>query len=128
MLEQPSSPENLYATFSSTVGTIDTGVKTFARLVNDTRTQEMLKRAKESRAANAEGINSWDVTEHEDWLEVHGSDSPSDGMPEDRDDKGQDNGDNTTLEGLQTSLQKFQQSHPSIESSLEEDSKRLKVI
>lgn len=126
MLVQQSSPENLYATFSSTVGTTTTDVKNFTRLINDARSQDILKRAKESRAESSDSIIGWDPTEHEDWLEVHGGDSPGDITMGDTGDI-RPEGDSHTVEDLRAALQTFQPNNPSIQTSLDEDNKCFKV-
>ncbi|KAL9613663.1 MAG: hypothetical protein Q9167_001792 [Letrouitia subvulpina] len=126
MLVQQSSPENLYATFSSSVGTTTTDVKNFTRLINDARSRDILKRAKESRAENSDSIIGWDPTEHEDWLEVHGGDSPGDITMGDTQDIQQES-DSHTVEGLRAALQKFQLNHPGIQTSLDENNRCFKM-
>ncbi|KAI4211637.1 MAG: hypothetical protein LQ351_005540 [Letrouitia transgressa] len=126
MLVQPSSPESLYTTFSSTVGTTTTDVKNFTRLINDARSQDILKRAKESRADNSGSIIGWDPTEHEDWLEVHGGDSPGAITMGDTGDTRQE-GDSHTVVGLRAALEKFQSNHPGIQTLLDEDNKCFKM-
>ncbi|KAL9046599.1 MAG: hypothetical protein Q9214_000606, partial [Letrouitia sp. 1 TL-2023] len=105
--------------------TTTTDVKNFTRLINDGRSQDILKRAKESRAENSDSIIGWDPTEHEDWLEVHGGNSPGDITMGDTEDTRQD-GDSHTIEGLRAALQKFQPDYPGIQTSLDEDNKCFK--
>ncbi|KAL8895608.1 MAG: hypothetical protein Q9207_008097 [Kuettlingeria erythrocarpa] len=78
MLVQQPSPEDLYSTFATNVTTIHSDVKDFSITFQNSVFQEILMKAEKSRAESKEDIPSWRVTEHEDWLDVRGADTPMD--------------------------------------------------
>lgn len=127
VLVDPPAPEQLHLHFSHAARAAASDIKTFAQTMDNPRTKEVLEKAKESRAKNAEDITNWLVTEHEDWLDVRNDDL----------DKNVDTGERGTgaalpaadmrAEDIQSVLGKFRESHPGIEASLEESSRTVKV-
>ena len=45
-------------------------IQNFQNTMRDVKSKEVLQRAKDSRAQNPDGIRTWEVTEHADWLET----------------------------------------------------------
>lgn len=74
MLTTQSSPVTFYSQFVNVATKTAKDIQDFKNLVEGDRSQEMLKKAKRSRAENPEGIRGWMVTEHPDWLEVKSED------------------------------------------------------
>lgn len=70
LLVKQSSPESLYSQFSQVATNAVKDVQDFTELIEGDRSQEILKKAKSSRAEKPDGIRGWMVTEHPDWLEV----------------------------------------------------------
>lgn len=129
MLVQQPSPEDLYSTFATNVTTIHSDVKDFSITFQNSVFQEILQKAENSRAESKEDIPSWRVTEHEDWLDVRGADTPVDsamggthGAPPDASQEA-----STQLEFLRASTKRFNEANPCIEFSLNEKSKTIKV-
>ncbi|RFU24033.1 hypothetical protein B7463_g12303, partial [Scytalidium lignicola] len=65
--KQPS-PEALFRGFSKSAVSANQEVQQFRRLMSDEESQRILEHAKQSRAANPDGIKPWLVTDHSDWL------------------------------------------------------------
>ncbi|KAH8821538.1 hypothetical protein F5884DRAFT_850761 [Xylogone sp. PMI_703] len=65
--KQPS-PEVLFREFSKSAVTANQEVQQFQRLMTSEESQRILEHAKQSRAANPDGIKPWLVTDHPDWL------------------------------------------------------------
>lgn len=74
MLTTQSSPEILYLQFLHVATNTAKDIQDFTNLIEGDRSQEVLKKAKRSRAEHPEGIRGWMVTEHPDWLEVKSED------------------------------------------------------
>ena len=70
LLSKQSSPENLYSQFSHIATTTTKDVQDFAKLIEGDRSQEILKKTKESRAEKPERMKGWMAIEHPDWLEI----------------------------------------------------------
>ena len=70
LIIRQSSPENLYSQFSQVATNSVQELQNFTKLIEGDRSQEVLKKARSSRAENPDGIRGWKVTEHPDWLEV----------------------------------------------------------
>ena len=126
VLVDPPAPEQLHLQFAQAAKAVASDLKAFARTMEDPHNKEALEKAKESRAKNAENITSWQVTEHEDWLDVKNHN-----VDETLDLQGRDVEDNPItelkVEDVQSGLDKFKASHPIIEASVEETSKVIKV-
>ncbi len=67
---EPSSPETLFAEFHKAATGAVNNVKHFKALIQDQDSQQVLLRARESKAKNADGIQNWLVSQHADWLDV----------------------------------------------------------
>lgn len=78
MLTTRSSPVNLYSQFVNVAAKIAKDIQDFKNLIEGDRSQEVLKKAKRSRAEHPEGISGWMVNEHPDWLEVKSEDATLD--------------------------------------------------
>ena len=121
LLAQHTSPEELYATYSRDALETAKAIKSFAKFVQEPASQETLKRAKESRAAEPQGITPWIVTEHPDWLEVRKQgleDTPTTAQNE-----GLHDGDTIafpTAEEIPAAVERFRSKHPGIEVNTEQ--------
>lgn len=123
MLVQQSSPEELYNDFARNVNKTQADVQEFTRLIRSDKSKEIFERAAESRAQNSGDIRGWRVTEHEDWLDVRGVDVRADGVI--RTDSNPPP--KTSIEGLRAAIEKFKNSHPGIDGSLDESSETIMV-
>lgn len=74
MLTAQSSPVTFYSQFVQVASKTAKEIQDFTTMIEGDRSQEVLKKAKRSRAENPEGIRNWLVTEHPDWLEVKSED------------------------------------------------------
>lgn len=124
MLVQQASPEELYATYARNVTTTRSQLKDFSKLYSDDRSRELFRRAEESRAQNNEPIRGWRVTEHEDWLNLRGVESPVD--------VGANNSDSAvpriaSTEDFGVALGNFKKAHTDMEGSYDDVSQILKV-
>ena len=121
LLAQHTSPEELYSTYSRDALETAKAIKTFAKFVQEPASQETLKRAKESRAAEPQEITPWIVTEHPDWLEVRKQgleDTPTTAQKE-----GLHDGDTIafpTAEEIPAAVERFRSKHPGIEVNSEQ--------
>lgn len=130
MLVQQPSPEDLYSTFATNLTTIQSDVKDFSITFQNNESQEILQKAEKSRAESQEDIPSWRVTEHEDWLDVRGVDTPMDiamggtnGAAPDADQEA-----STDLNYLRAATERAKKANPSVEFALDEKSKTIKVL
>ncbi|KAL8646839.1 MAG: hypothetical protein Q9210_005904 [Variospora velana] len=130
MLVHQRSPEDLYTTFATSVITIRSDLKAFSAAYQEDRYQEVLKRAAESRVQNNEDIPAWKVTEHEDWLDVRKVDSTMDTTPDRTTgiDIGVSPPPTTDPASLRASIERFKQGNPNIEVSLDETTRKMKVV
>ena len=65
-----SSPTNLYAELSRVATDVVADIKDFTEYVQDSKTQEILKKAKETKGNDGDGgIPNWLVTQHSKWFE-----------------------------------------------------------
>lgn len=123
VLVDPPSPDQLHSNFSEAANGAAQAMKDFALLVEDSRTKEVMEKAKESRAKNGEEIIGWKVTEHEDWLAVKHEDGNDD---VDKEEEGAaEAGDVLSMEDVNTALDKLRSTHVGIEASLNEDSRTV---
>lgn len=129
MLVQQRSPEDLYSAFATNVMTIHSDVKDFSSAFQDDRFRQVLKKAEETRAQSSEDIPGWRVTEHEDWLDVCNVDSPMDialaGANGADPDASQPM--TTDLEDLRTAVEEFKGGNHSVDISLDEHFRTIKV-
>ncbi|CAF9925960.1 MAG: hypothetical protein ALECFALPRED_003261 [Alectoria fallacina] len=123
VLVDPASPDQLHSHFSQAANGAAQAIKNFTLLVEDSRTKEVMDKAKESRARAGEGITGWKVTEHEDWLNFKQEDGNDD---VDKDEEGTaEAGDGPSAENVNTTLDKLRSAHVGIEVSLDEDSRTV---
>ncbi|KAL8692455.1 MAG: hypothetical protein Q9218_002523 [Villophora microphyllina] len=128
MLVPHSSPERLYANYAQNVATTRLGAKGFSSLYHEDGTRELFKKAEESRANNTEPIRGWRVAEHEDWLDVHNVDIPSDVQKDGTLDPDSRPSQNVTTESLRAALERFKEAHSDMEGSFDEGSQTVKVF
>ena len=125
VLVDPASPDQLHSNFSQAANGAAQAIKNFTLMVEDSRTKEVMDKAKESRAKTVESITGWKVTEHEDWLNLKQADGNDD---VDKDEEGTaEAGDGPSAENVNTMLDKLRSSHAGIEVSLDEDSRTVTV-
>lgn len=127
MLLEQSSPEEFFSSFSLSTMNAAKSLNRFASCMEDKRSQEVLKKAKESRTKSTEGITGWLVTEHEDWLEVHSEDLHEDIAAEEEVEEVSGVALEVNVEDLRMALTKFGDIYPVIEASLDENSMTIKV-
>lgn len=129
MLTRQHSPEDLYTVFATNVTTARSEVKDLANALREESYKEVLMKAQESRTQSDEHIRGWRVTEHEDWLDVQNVDSPPKFGLHGNSGSDQDGVQRMTFdsERLPAILEEFRKSNPSIEVSLNEDPKVIKV-
>ena len=121
VLLDPSSPDQLHSNFSEAANGAAQSIKQFTQLVEDGKTKEVMDKAKESRAGNNEGIIGWQVTDHEDWLDVNKEDGSED---KDKEDEGiADAGGDS----VHAALDRFRSAHVGVEASMDEDSRTVTV-
>ena len=91
------------------------------------KSKEVLEKARESRATDAEGITGWIVSAHEDWLDDKKEEGSDDfEMAEDGEDTTGSTADMKS-EDMQAAVEKFNESHPGIEASFDVDARTIKV-
>ena len=102
---------------------LDTGkeIRNLADLMENSQSQEVLQRAKDSRAAEPDGIRPWMVNEHPDWLEVRTLDVENETLPHGTnhtslDQAGQD---------PSTILEKFKADHAGLDANFQEGSSKI---
>ncbi|KAL6718416.1 hypothetical protein ACLMJK_004505 [Lecanora helva] len=127
VLLDPPEPEQLHTQFAQAARTAALDIKSFAQIMEDPHTKEVLEKAKESKAKNAEDITNWLVTEHEDWLNV--TDVGVAKLTNQSEQRAGLSSSSSELkaEDLQSALESFKESHPGVEISKEEDSKMIKM-
>ena len=125
VLVDPASPDQLHSSFSQAANGAAQAIKHFTQLLEDSRTKEVMERAKESRMDNGEDITGWKVTEHEDWLDVKQEGCSDD---DDKEEEGTaEAGDGSSVEDVNTALDEFRSGHVGIETALDEDSRIVTV-
>ena len=125
VLLHPVSPDQLHSNFSQAASGAAEAIKRFTQMVEDSKTREVIEKAKESRTENSEGITGWQVAEHEDWLDVKQEDGNED--VEKEDEVNADAGEASSGKDMTAALDRFRSTHVGIEASLDEDSKRMTV-
>ena len=68
------SPTAFYQAVAHSATAAVKNVQNFQTIMRESKSKEILQRAKDSQAQNAEGIQTWMVTEHADWLETRAED------------------------------------------------------
>lgn len=125
VLVDPRSPDQLHSNFSQAANGAAQAIEHFTRLVEDSRTKEVMEKAKESKAKSGEGITGWKVTEHEDWLDVKYEDGNHDVDKEEEDIA--EAGDGPSVEDVNAALHKLRSAHAGIEASLDEKLRTVTV-
>ena len=115
LLAPHASPEDLYSNYS--MCTLDTAkaIKALTKFMQESSSQETLKKAKSSRAANPEGIRPWMATEHADWLEVRNLDADGDAANMDSSQRDVDDGQFPSVDEISSALEIFKANSPGIE-------------
>ena len=121
----PPSPDQLHSNFSQAANGAAHAIKRFAELVEDIKTKEIMETAKQSRTENGQGITGWQVTEHEDWLDVKQEDANEDIDKEE--DGNTDAGDGFSAKDVNAALDRLRDTHVGVEASLDEDSRTVTV-
>ena len=125
VLVEPPSPDQLHSNFSQAANGAAQAIKHFTHLVEDSRTKEIMEKAKDSRTKNGEGITSWKVTEHEDWLDVKQEDG--NGHVDKEEEAAAEAGDGPSVKDVNATLEKFRSAHAGVEASLDEDERTVTV-
>ena len=121
------SPDQLYSHFSETAIGAAKDIKSFAQLIEDSKSKEALNKAKESRVNDAEGITAWRVSEHADWLDIK-KEAAAEDFQTDTNNEDLDTGaGDLTVEVMQATLEKFKASHTDIEADLDGETRTIKV-
>ena len=119
VLLDPPSPDQLHSNFAQAANGAAQAIKHFSQLVEDSRTKEVMENAKQSRRENSEGIIGWQVTEHEDWLDVKQEDGNDDVDKEEGDNA--DAGDDASLSNVTAAVDKFRSTHVGVDVSMDKD-------
>lgn len=115
LLAHHASPEDLYSNYSTCTLETAKAIKSLTKFMQEPNSQETLKKAKSSRAAQPEGIRPWMVTEHPDWLEVRNLGADGDTA---NTESSQHEGDDVpfpSADEISSALEKLKANHPSIE-------------
>ncbi len=128
MLDSHSSPEGLYNEFSHSAMAAAKDVRSFADLMDDGENKAVLERAKKRRSESEDGITTWRVTEHEDWLDHKDAtlgaqdhdEAQDDDMIDTEDTNGQDK-DPRVVTAL------FKEDYPEIIADMDETTKVIEV-
>ena len=125
VLLHPVSPDQLHSNFSQAASGAAEAIKHFTHMVEDSKTREIIEKARERRTENSEGITGWQVAEHEDWLDVK-----QEGDNEDIDKDAEvtaDASESSSGKDLTAALDRFRSTHVGLEASLDEESKNIRV-
>ncbi|MCJ1472740.1 hypothetical protein MMC13_001389 [Lambiella insularis] len=120
------SPEDLYAAISQAAVAAVSGIKGFATLVREAKSQEILVKASESRVKNNEGVVDWLVTQHPDWLDR----TVEEGVKQlrlDEDGQESDIAGQVGQEDVTTVQNKFRDEHPGIDVSHDQGANTLNL-
>lgn len=126
VLVDPSSPDQLHSNFAQAANGAAQGIKRFTQMVEDSRTKEVMDKAKESRMKDGESITAWKVTEHEDWLDVKMEDG-NDSAEIEEEEGAAEASDGPNIKDVNAVLEKFRSIHVSIEALLDEDERTVTV-
>ena len=122
-----SSPEHLYQAFAQSATDAVSGIQRFTKTMHDPGNQEVLRKAKESRAVNDKGIVGWLVTQHEDWLQGAAEDGIQN-LKLDEEDEVDDKNSEPRAEDILQLLEHFREAHPAIEVLRNEETQKLEVL
>lgn len=127
LLAQHASPEELYSTYSRNALETAKAIKTFAKFVQESSSQETLKRAKESRAINPEEITPWIVTEHPNWLEMREPDTEGAATSKEGELPNSEAIMFPTAENVAAAVERFRTKHPGIETGGDSSTVEVKL-
>ena len=89
--------------------------------MENSQSQEVLQRAKDSRAAEPDGIRPWIVNEHPDWLEVRSLEAESETLTQ-----GINHGSlDQTGQDPSTILDKFKADHPALDVKFQDGGSKI---
>ncbi|MCJ1243279.1 hypothetical protein MMC30_000476 [Trapelia coarctata] len=122
-----SSPEDLYTDISQAAVRAVDDIKSFTAYIEESANQEVLKNARQSREKSGEGIKSWLVTQHPNWLErtvVTGVKELK--LEEEAATDAENNGDNVQ-EDIPAIVAKFKEQHAEIDVAMNPEGSMLTV-
>lgn len=121
------SREDLYTAISqSAVGAV-ASVKGFTARIKDLESQHILLKANESRAKNNEGVVDWLVTQHPNWLDRTVENGVKELKFDEQDGFEGDIADQVSLQDATEILNKFQDEHPRVDISMDQEAQALNV-
>lgn len=127
VLVDPLAPDQLHSHFSQAATRAAREIKDFGHFMEQKKSKEVLEKARDSRAKDAEGITGWIVSAYEDWLDVKNEeDSDSFEMAEDGEDTTGSTAD-VKSEDMQAAVEEFKESHPGIEALFDVDARTINV-
>ena len=123
-----SSPTNLYAELSRVATDAVADIKDFTEYAQDSKTQEILKKAKEAKGNDdSGGVTNWVVAQHSKWLEKPMTAEYQKPETEDED----MDGDKTLLKASAVDptavVDEFREGHPDVDVVLDQESQKIKV-
>ena len=122
-----SSPEDLYTGISHAALKAVNDIKSFTACIEEPRNQEVLTNARQRREKSGEGIKSWLVTQHPNWLDktvVTGVKELK--LEEEAVSDAEGNGDNIQ-EDIPAIVAKFKEQHAEIEVAMNPEGSNLNV-
>ena len=125
VLIDSTSPDQLHSSFSQAANGAAQAIKHFTQLVDDSKTKEVMEKARQSRMNNGEGITGWKVTEHQDWLNVRQEEGSDEADKEAE--ATAEAGDEISVKDVNAALDDFRSGHLGVETSLDEDSRTITV-
>lgn len=125
VLVDPTSPDQLHSNFSRAANGAAQDIKHFTQLMDDSKTKEVMEKAKQSWMNNGEGITGWKVTEHEDWLNVRQEEGSDEADKEEE--AAAEASDEGSVKDVNAALDKFRSGHLGVEASLDEESRTITV-
>ena len=121
-----SSPEELYLDISQTAVKAVTNIKSFTTVLQEPYSQEVLLKAKKSRAESNEGIMTWLVTQHPKWLVKLEDDTKElrldAGLRQDGDKQEQ-----AGQEDMRTIILKFREENTTVDITIDQERQALHV-
>jgi len=124
---QHSSPEDLYADIERAAMRTVNDIKIFIACMEEPTKQDVLKTARQSREKSGEGIKSWLVNQHPNWLEKTVETGVKElNIEEDAVSDAERYGDNVQ-EDIPTIVAKFKEQHAGIDVALNPEGTKLNV-
>ena len=115
LLAKHASPRELYSEYSGSTLETAKAIKALTKFMQEPASQDMLKKAKDSRAADGDGIQPWMVTDHVDWLEVRDSAPAVDAARQDNSRLEEEEVSFPSRHEIPPALAKFKSGHPGLE-------------